>query len=543
MLDINKSNESVLQVKLSTTQALVKNVLLAEYVERERTKWQTFKLYPYATYCVLTIVFALTLTTFESQAGGIVISISQFRRDFGEPLEGGGWVIPAKWQSSFLGVPLAAQLVGQNLSAVLTDKLGKKWLIFITIIILSGFVGFQFASTTVETFLASKTLIAICLGVLQVACAGYVADIAPFPLRGFATTLCNLSYSIGPMVCFIINFAESTNPTRWAYRSMFASQWGFAVVSLVLILFVPESPVFYVMRNEPEKAVACYMRLLRNEGDAHLQLQIVETTIREAEEAQHGSTYLDCFRGVNLRRTLVAAFPFFFQAFSGVTFTINYTAYWFQLAGYSDSQSFKLTIGAQTQSICGCIAALFVVDRFGRRNTILYGVAALAVVCFIIGGTGLSKGNPNATKTTVAFMMMYGFWYNLGLGCVCYPIALENPTIALRTKTLAIALTSNILSSILWSFVIPYIFNPDEANLGSSTMFIFGGCGVLFWIYFFFFIPETAHRSSDEIDEMYIAKIPAKRFKLYISKVERAGQDAHIDDRDNKAHATHVDVA
>lgn len=532
------SQKSINIVELEESDDLVKEVLVLEYTERKRTKWQTVKKYPYAVYCISTMVFALILTSFESQAGGIVISISKFREDFGEQLPDGTYAIEAKWQSAFLGVPLVAQMVGQNLASFLADRVGKKWVIFGAIAVGAGLVGFQFSSTTVQTFLASKTLIAICLGTLQVSAAGYVADVTPLPLRGFATTLCNISYSIGPLVCFIINYSQANNTTKWAYRSMFASQWGLAAVALVLVLFVPESPVYHIIKEQPEKAENCYKKLLGSEDDAKKQVLVVQTTIKEAEAVQQGYTYLDCFKGINRKRTLVAAVPFLFQPFSGVAFTINYTAYWFQLAGFSESKSFKFTIGAQVQSVAGCIAALFVVDRIGRRTTILWGVAALNMVNFIIGGTGLDKLK-NSLNTTIAFMMMYGFWYNLGLGCVCYPIAMENPTSALRTKTFAISMTCNLLGNMLWLFIIPYIFNPDEGNLGSSTMFIFAGCGILFWIFFYFYVPETAGRSLDEIDEMYFSRVSQRKFKIYKTKVEMVGEETFVPD--NKPLLDHVE--
>ena len=80
------SQKSINIVEQEESDDLVKEVLALEYTERKRTKWQTVKKYPYAVYCISTMVFALILTSFESQAGGIVISIAKFREDFGVQL-------------------------------------------------------------------------------------------------------------------------------------------------------------------------------------------------------------------------------------------------------------------------------------------------------------------------------------------------------------------------------------------------------------------------------------------------------------------------
>jgi SP family general alpha glucoside:H+ symporter-like MFS transporter len=78
----------------------------------------------------------------------------------------------------------------------------------------------------------------------------------------------------------------------------------------------------------------------------------------------------------------------------------------------------------------------------------------------------------------------------------------------------------------MWQFVLPYIFNPNQANLGAKTSFIFGGLSVLCWIYLFFYQPETANRSFEEIDEMFFKHVPARKFKQFVTDSERKGEEA-----------------
>jgi len=77
----------------------------------------------------------------------------------------------------------------------------------------------------------------------------------------------------------------------------------------------------------------------------------------------------------------------------------------------------------------------------------------------------------------------------------------------------------------MWSFVLPYLFNPDHANLGAKISFIFGGLSVLCFIYLYFYQVETAGRSYEELDELFIKKIPAKKFKGYVTDAESKGQE------------------
>lgn len=78
----------------------------------------------------------------------------------------------------------------------------------------------------------------------------------------------------------------------------------------------------------------------------------------------------------------------------------------------------------------------------------------------------------------------------------------------------------------MWAFVLPFIFNPDQANLGGKTGFIFVGFSFLALVYMFFCQPETAHRTYEEIDELFTKRVPARAFKTYQTDAELKGLEA-----------------
>jgi sugar porter (SP) family MFS transporter len=495
-------------------------VRATELQDGNLTHWQAVREYPFAVLCIVIMVWALISTSFESQAGGIVVSIIQFRKHFGVPLPDGDYVIQANWQSIFSGIPIAGQMIGQAASSYISDRFGKKKVIIGATLLSLAFIGMEFAAEEVELFVAGKTLNGFALGLVQPAAISYVSDVAPLALRGPATTLCNIAYSIGPLICFIINYSLSSKPAddKWAYKAIFSAQWGFAVVTLVLMLFVPESPTYHIIHGNDDKAKVSYVKLLKDEVAAEEQISIIKMTLEEAAHISKNSSYLDLWKGLNWKRTMVAVFPFLAQPNSGVFFTASYTTYYFQLSGFDAAKSFKFTCGAQAISIGGCIIAVYLADKVGRRNGILIGLGILVVTDFLIGGLGTATENEQAVQATIAFMMLYGGLYNALLGSIAYPIAAENPTSALRAKTISASLFATNGMGMVWSFVLPYIFNPDKANLGAKTMFIYAGLSLLRWVYLYFFQTETAGRTYDEIDELYAARIPLRKFKGYVTK-------------------------
>lgn len=57
-------------------------------LEHLYTKWEAAKLYPRACIYIAIMVWAMITVGYENQAGGIVISIPTFRKDFGHAYKG-----------------------------------------------------------------------------------------------------------------------------------------------------------------------------------------------------------------------------------------------------------------------------------------------------------------------------------------------------------------------------------------------------------------------------------------------------------------------
>jgi MFS transporter, SP family, general alpha glucoside:H+ symporter len=254
---------------------------------------------------------------------------------------------------------------------------------------------------------------------------------------------------------------------------------------------------------------------LGHKGEEGLKkLSLIERTLEETRHETAGVTYLECFRKSNLRRTIISIMPLVIQIFSGIGFVAGYFTYYLQLAGYSTSMSYRLQIAQPVLSIVGNLMAAATIDRVGRRNLTFWGLLILTIFLFITGGLGTSKEKP-MVEGTVAFILIYSWWYNVSIGSTAFPLLSEVSTSRLRVKTVAIGYSIQQAFNVMWQFVIPYMFNPDQGNLGAKMAFIFGGVCFLSLIYLWFYQPETSGRSYQELDEMFAKGIPARQFKAY----------------------------
>jgi MFS transporter, SP family, general alpha glucoside:H+ symporter len=78
----------------------------------------------------------------------------------------------------------------------------------------------------------------------------------------------------------------------------------------------------------------------------------------------------------------------------------------------------------------------------------------------------------------------------------------------------------------MWGFLLPYLFNPDKANLGAKVTFIFGALSVLSIVYLFIYQPESAGLSYERLDELFISRAKARMFREQHSRSSRVQSDS-----------------
>lgn len=132
--------------------------------------------------------------------------------------------------------------------------------------------------------------------------------------------------------------------------------------------------------------------------------------------------------------------------------------------------------------------------------------------------------------------MLINFTSVASLGPPSIAVLGETATARLRAKTIAIGSNVQQASYTMWQFVLPYIFNPDQANLGAKSAFIFGGFCVFLFAYIYFCQTENMGRSFEELDEMFAKHVPARKFKTYVTRTQLAAAAAA------RAEEKHYDV-
>ncbi|KAH8679073.1 general substrate transporter [Tricladium varicosporioides] len=442
-----------------------------------------------------------------------VISVPSFQRDFGYVFNG-AYIISASWQIAFNTAASIGGFFGAIGCGYLADKIGKKWTLAIACIVSIGAVIVQIFASKSGLLMAGKLINGLSLGAFLTITSSYAAEVCPVEVRGLTTSGVQLFVGIGQLAANLILKGTGTLESNLAYKIPFALQFIFPVCLLIGLPFCPESPWFLARSQQSTQAIMTLERL--GFPSPITTLAEIESTINNEAQKNSSTSYLDCFRGSDLRRTEVAMGIFAVAQLTGVVFVIGYSSYFFELAGLSASSSFSLSVGVSVLGLVGVICSWFLIDRTGRRSTSLIGTAVLTGLLFLIGILDVTPGSRTGpVYAQVACIIAFAFVYLASIGPMGWTLFAEISSSRLRSRTVGLGIVVQNSFGVLMNIVVPLLINPDAANLRGKIGFIFGGTALLSCAWVWARVPETAGRTFQDLDWLFEKGVPARKFEGY----------------------------
>jgi hypothetical protein len=184
------------------------------------------------------------------------------------------------------------------------------------------------------------------------------------------------------------------------------------------------------------------------------------------------------------------------------------------------SDPFAMSNVLSAISILAFIANSFIVVRFGNRRVLLMtGLIVCGLLQLIIATVYQQHPNAKSTgKVTVGLTGIYMFSYNGMISTYAWLCGGELPTQRLRSHTFGLAASAGFVGAWLTTFTAPYFLNIQSLNWGPRYGFIWFPSCIIAATWVFFFLPEVKNRTLEEIDEMFEARLPARKFGTYVSR-------------------------
>lgn len=284
--------------------------------------------------------------------------------------------------SMLLGCAVGAFFAGR-----LADRFGRRGIMRIAAVlfIISAW-GSGIATGSLE-FVFYRVLGGLAVGAASVLAPAYISEVAPAHYRGSLATVQQVAIISGLFVAFISNYllasaAGSSMAELWlgfeAWRWMFWVEILPAVIFLVALFLIPESPRFLVLSRRSDEALSVLTKLgganaaraKVDEIDASLAADHHKPKMRDLIDPQTNRIRKLVWVGIGLAT---------FQQLVGINVVFYYGAVLWQSVGFTESDALLINVISGALSIGAVIAALLLVDRIGRKPLLLVGSVGMAV--------------------------------------------------------------------------------------------------------------------------------------------------------------------
>ncbi|KKY39786.1 putative maltose permease mal31 [Diaporthe ampelina] len=511
-------DEKGTEPNLDNVKVLNDEAARATAAEHSMTLRQGLKTHKKAAIWSVLISATIIMEGYDTQLLGNFWGYNAFRQKFGEYSgEEHGWQITSAWQAGLNDISGVGNIIGAMLNGYLTAKYGHRIVLMGSLAWLSAAIFISFFAPRIEVLLIGQFLCNIPWGVFATTGPAYAAEVVPLALRGYLTAYINLCWCIGQFIAAGVLKGLINNETVWGYRIPMAIQWVWPVPLFIFAFLAPESPWYLVRTGQLDKAKKSLVRLSEPENhgshDATIALMVRTNELEKEERA--GTSYVDCFRGTNRRRTEIAVMCFVSQITNGGALCYTGT-FFYEQAGLSADLSYSLGLVGTAIAFCGVIVSWLYISKWGRRSIWLCGFYGLLCCLWLIGILACIK--PQTHALGLAQSVLCIVWlgvYSMSVGPIVYTIVAEIGSTRLRTQTVVLGRSAYYVANIIGGVLQPYFMSPTAWNAQGKTAFFWGSLSLLTTIWGFFRLPETKDRTFEEMDIMFQRKVPSRKFTDY----------------------------
>ena len=392
------------------------------------------------------------------------------------------------------GVIVSSLLIGAMVGAMscgpLSDRYGRRMVILIAAIIFAiGALVAAFAPG-VLTLVVGRVILGLAVGMASVVVPLYIAEMAPPDIRGGLVTLNQLMITVGILVAYGVNAATAPfDAWRWAL--------GLAIVPAAIfglgMLFLPESPRWLMTQGAVDRARGVLGRL--RAGNEQVEREIEE--IQEAESREEVG-WRELLAPAVLPLVIVGLLFNFLGQASGINTIIYFAPTILQKTSFVAAAAILATVGIGVVNVGMTLVGMALVDRLGRRPLLLSGLVGMTLALAVLGLIFLLPGLSGIQAwVALGCLIVYIGSFAISIGVLVFLIPPEIFPLRVRGKAMGLALFIN------WgaNFVISLTFLPLLASIGETiTFWLYGGVCIVFFLFAYFYIPETKGRSLEQIE-------------------------------------------
>jgi SP family sugar:H+ symporter-like MFS transporter len=399
---------------------------------------------------------------------------------------------------------LLGSAVGAWYAGMMANRFGRVRTMQVAAVLLVAAALGSGLATALGDLILWRLVGGIGVGVASVIAPTYIAEVAPARIRGRLGSMQQLAIVLGIFAAllsdaWLADVAGGAAGMLWmgmsAWRWMFLAATVPAVIYGLLVLAVPESPRHLVAKGRSAEARVVLQKVLNMHSDVALDKKLgdIEASLR----SEHKPRLRDlCSKKTGLLPVVwIGILLSVFQQFVGINVIFYYSTTLWHSVGFSDADSFKITVGTSIVNVLVTLVAISLVDKIGRKPLLVIGSAGMAITlgamawCFSQAtGTGAELSMPGATgMVALVAANAYVVFFGVSWGPVVWVLLGEMFPNRIRATALAVAAAAQWLAN----FAISYSF-PSLAEIGLTFAYgLYAGFALLSLFFVLYAVRET----------------------------------------------------
>lgn len=409
--------------------------------------------------------------------------------------------IPAQFHLSTLQVEsittvvVVGSIVGALIGGQLANSIGRKLVMLIVAFAYAAFAILSAFATGLIWLDIARFLLGVTIGLSIVVAPVFVAESVPPAVRGRLIVMYQLATVAGIMIAYFIDFGLASGAL---WRVMLGLAAVPSIVVAFLILPLPDTPRWYIMKGKRDKARATLLKV-EPEAEAERELHELEADLSR----EKSGNILDMLRMPFVKATFFVIVLGFLVQITGINAIVFYSPLIFKSMGFKGNFALLVLPGfVQIASFIATIGSLFIVDRLGRRPTLLTGILVM-ILADILMAVIFSFGYFNGTLSILGFIGILFFTaaFNFGFGSMVWVYSSESFPAQLRTLGASAMLTADLVAN---AIVALFFLSALTALGGVVTFVIFLAFAVIAWLFVWWLAPETKGRPLEDIREYWV---------------------------------------
>ena len=411
--------------------------------------------------------------------------------------------LDASWKGWATGCALVGCAIGAAVAGVLSDWLGrKKVLILSAILFLISAVGTALPKS-ITAFIIYRIIGGLGVGAASMSSPMYIAEISPARIRGRMVSVNQFAIVSGFLVVYFVNyFIALQGDAIWnqqlGWRWMFGSESVPALLLLVLLFFVPESPRWLTKQNRSDEALEI---LTRVDGAQYAQTELLE--IKDAIAHESGSIRQLFQPGMKIVLVIGIVLAVL-QQVTGINVFLYFGTEIFKKMGSETNAALLQTVVVGTVNLSFTVIAIWTVDKVGRKPLMIIGSVGMGLSLL---GMGLIAYVQKTDLWVLLFILGYIACFALSVGPVTWVILSEIFPTRIRGRAMAIATVC------LWvaNYVVSQTFPMMDENKWLVEKFhhafpfwVYGAFCVVLVTFVWRFVPETKGKTLEEIEKHWM---------------------------------------